>query len=157
MKVSERPEPEASEWQQEPGLYGRRYRIVGGIKEYEMDINGVPESVFFASQKAQKERDAAQREMEKREFLQRAALRRNCPFRTGIHTDCSREKCALFVSNGCILAQIASKPAADTAGRQCPFDTYRSNCRQDCALYKGGCALTGMIFERMENKQHEQI
>lgn len=41
--------------------YGRRFRKVGNCIEYEPEINGMPRSVFFASQKAQKQRDEENR------------------------------------------------------------------------------------------------
>lgn len=144
MRIPPTPAPEPGEWQQEPGAFGRRYRMVNGVKEYEMEINGVPQSVFFASQKAQKAQQEAAREREKKEAAERAARRRNCPIydNTGLNnTDCSLEACALYM-NGCTLARLT--PARDTEGLQCPFDRYRHKCRTDCALYKGGCTLTGI-------------
>lgn len=118
------------------------YSDLGAI-EYEPEINGVPQSVFFASQKAQKEADAKRYAEERRKAAERAAQRRNCPFRdsNSMNTDCEREKCALFV-DGCTLARLT--PAKDTEGLQCPFDSYRRKCRKDCALYKNGCTLTGL-------------
>jgi hypothetical protein len=117
--------------------------MVGGIKEYEMEINGVPQSVFFASQKAQKAQQEAAREREQKEAAERAARRRNCPFidSNGRNTDCSREACALYM-DGCTLARLT--PAKDTEGLQCPFDRYKHKCRKDCALYRNGCTLTGI-------------
>ena len=44
--------------------YGRRFRKVGNCIEYEPEINGMPRSVFFASQKAQKQRDEENRKRE---------------------------------------------------------------------------------------------
>lgn len=144
MRTPPKPAPEPGEWQQEPGAFGRRYRIVGGIKEYEMEINGVPQSVFFASQKAQKAQQEAAREREQKEAAERAARRRNCPFidSNGRNTDCSREACALFIGESCTLARLT--PAKDTEGLQCPFDRYKHKCRKDCALYRNGCTLTGI-------------
>lgn len=37
--------------------YGRRFRKIGNCIEYEPEINGMPRSVFFASQKAQKQQE----------------------------------------------------------------------------------------------------
>lgn len=44
------------EWQTDK--HGRRYRTIGGgwMIEYERLINGVPESIFFASRKAEREK-----------------------------------------------------------------------------------------------------
>ena len=144
MRTPPKPAPEPGEWQQEPGAFGRRYRMVGGIKEYEMEINGVPQSVFFASQKAQKAQQETAREREQKEAAERAARRRNCPFidSNGRNTDCSREACALFIGESCTLARLT--PAKDTEGLQCPFDRYKHKCRKDCALYRNGCTLTGI-------------
>ena len=125
---------------------GRRYRMTGSVKEYEMEINGVPQSVFLASQKAQREKQAAKYAEERARAAERAAQRRNCPFRDGMQTDCTRETCALFM-DGCTLAKTGSRPPAkDTKGLQCPFSRYRAKCREDCALYKGGCALTSIVI-----------
>ena len=132
--------PEPGEWQEEITPYGvRLFRMIGNCKEYEPDINGIPQSAYFASQKKQKEQTAAQHEEEMRRRKEAAALRRNCPFSTGMQSDCHREKCALFL-NGCTLAGTSA--AKDTAGLICPFNNYK--CRTDCALYKGGCTITGL-------------
>jgi len=148
MRVPPKPAPEPGEWQQEPGAFGRRYRMVGGVKEYEPEINGIPQSVFFASQKRQRELDAEARERERKEAAEREARRRNCPIydNTGLNnTDCSLEACALYM-DGCTLARFT--PAKDTEGLQCPFDRYKHKCRKDCALYKGGCTLTGITTNK---------
>ena len=135
----QRPEP--GEWERDER--GRLFRKVGNCIEYEPEINGVPQSVFFASQKAQKAQREAYYKEEQRKAAERAAQRRNCPFKdsNSPRTDCDREKCALFV-DGCTLARLT--PAKDTEGLQCPFSRYRHKCRKDCALYKGGCTLTGI-------------
>lgn len=141
MRIPPTPAPEPGEWQTDQN--GRRYRKLGNCIEYEPEINGIPESVFFASQKRQREQRAAELEREQREAAERAVKRRNCPFMdsNGRNTDCSREACALFM-DGCTLARLT--PAKDTEGLQCPFDIYRHKCRTDCALYKSGCTLTGL-------------
>lgn len=141
MRIPPTPQPEPGEWQTDK--YGKRYRKIGNCIEYEPEINGIPQSVFFRSQKAQKERDRIAREQEQKEAAEKAARRRNCPFidSNGRNTDCSLEACALYM-DGCTLARLT--PAKDTEGLQCPFDRYRHKCRKDCALYKGGCTLTGI-------------
>jgi hypothetical protein len=142
MRIPPAPTPEPGEWQTDKD--GKRYRMVGKCIEYEPEINGIPESVFFARQKRQAEQRAAELEREKKEAAERAAQRRNCPFRDGMQTVCTREACALFL-NGCTLARLADQPPAkDTEGLQCPFSKYRSKCRKDCALYRNGCTLTGI-------------
>ena len=151
--IPERPEQEPGEWQQEPGRFGKRYRMVGGVKEYEMEINGVPESVFFASQKAQKERDEAKYKEDLQNIL--ISKRCNCPFSDSSQNNCKREKCALFIIDSCILAQIGDRPATDTTGKQCPLSRESHQCNADCALYNGGCTLTGIAIKKGE--KHEQI
>lgn len=150
MKIPPKPEPQPSEWQVDER--GRRYRMVGQTKEYEMDVNGIPQSVFLASNKLQREQREARIKEERRKAAEAERLRRNCPFRdsNGLKTDCHREACALFL-NGCTLAQLTRRPPAkDTQGLICPFSQYRSKCRTDCALYKNGCAFTAIITESEE-------
>ena len=146
MRIPPKPAPEPGEWQTETTPYGgvRRYRMIGGMKEYEPEINGIPQSVFFRSQQAQKEQREKQLKEEQARAAELAALRRNCPFKdtNSRNTDCGREACALFSAGYCTLAGL--EPAADTQGKQCPFSLYRHKCRTDCALYKGGCTLTGI-------------
>ena len=145
MRIPDKPAPEPGEWQTDE--MGRRYRKVGNCIEYEPTINGVPQSTFFASQQAQREKRARELQEEQRKAAEYARVKRNCPFRdtNGTQTDCSREACALFL-DGCTLARL--KPAADTKGKQCPFNNYRQKCRTDCALYKGGCTLTGITTNK---------
>ena len=140
-------ETEPGEWQTDK--QGKRYRKSSTIGiEYEMDVNGVPQSVFLASNKLQREQREAEIKEEQRRAKETAALRRNCPFRDGLNTDCNREACALFVDNGCSLTRLTSRqPAKDTAGLICPLDKYRSKCRKDCALYKSGCTFTTIITD----------
>lgn len=133
----QRPEP--GEWETDKN--GRRFRRVGTSIEYEMEINGVPQSVFLESNRRMKEQREKQLKEEQAKAAERAAQRRNCPFSDGMQTDCKREACALFM-DGCTLARLTA--AADTQGKQCPLNRYRQKCRTDCALYKGGCTLTGI-------------
>ena len=136
MKVPNRPELEPGEWQQEPGPFGRRFRMIGNTKEYEPDINGIPAHIFHASNKATIETSREPK----------TEPQRICPFigSNSINTACKRGNCALFVADNCALAQIVGRPAQDTTGRQCPF--YKNQCRTDCALYKDGCALTSILL-----------
>lgn len=130
---------EPGEWQREPGPCGRRYRMVGNTIEYEavVAIDGlqIPESQLadYTRRMAEAERNAPP-----------PPPRRDCPFSSGMNTDCTREACALFL-DGCTLARLADRPPAKaTKGLQCPFSRYRSKCREACALYKDGCTLTGI-------------
>ena len=140
-----RQELEPGEWQTDE--HGDRFRMIGkNCKEYEPTVNGIPESVFYASQKAQKEADRIAREKAQKEAAERAARQRNCPLKEGIRTDCSLEKCALYM-DGCTLARLTDRPPAKaTEGLQCPLSKYA--CRKDCALFKAtGCTFTGIKTE----------
>ena len=137
METNQTPD----EWQREPGPFGKRFRMVGNIKEYEPEINGIPESIFHDMKKREKE----QKEAEYKAAAQKAQPQRNCPFSDGMNTACSLEKCALFLHDNCALAQTFGSPAKDTKGLLCPLNKYRQQCRTDCALYKGGCALTSVL------------
>lgn len=119
---------------------GRRYRRAGDLIEYEMEIGGVPQSVFLESNRLMREQLKNQLKEEQREAERLRQLRRHCPFATGMQNDCIREKCALFL-DGCALG--ATSAAKETEGLRCPLSARRTACRTDCALYKGGCALTG--------------
>lgn len=134
------PQPEPGPWQIDED--GRRYRMFADVKEYEKEINGIPESQFFKVKEAERQRKEAQREAELQKAREQAAQRRACPFRSGINSDCTREACALFVNNGCALARITGNAAGDTVGKRCPISNRSCVC--DCALYKKGCALTGL-------------
>lgn len=142
MRVPPRQTPEPGEWQREPGPYGRLFRRVGNSIEYEPIIGDLPAHVFYDSQEALRKQREEDMERERREAVERAANRRNCPFvdSNGSNTDCKREACALFIGESCTLA--GDKAPADTAGRICPFDRYGKPCRTDCALYRNGCTLT---------------
>lgn len=140
------PQPEPSEWQIEEKT-GKRYRMIGNVKEYEMLVTiggiSVPESQVEAFNARNKAAAEARREAE-RKAAEEQPPQRNCPFKDGMHTTCTGEKCAFYFT-GCTLAQIGA-PARDTAGRVCPFDRYGHKCREDCALYNGGtCSIMRLI------------
>lgn len=147
MRIPPKPKPEPGEWQTEVNQWGgvRRYRMIGNIKEYEMQITTttcgtITESQLEAYNKAAPEREAKQKaEIER----QRKAViqRRSCPFHDDNKNYCICEACALFI-DGCTLAKFT--PAKDTEGLQCPLSKYKTKCRKDCALYKNGCTLTGI-------------
>ena len=148
-----RQETEPGEWQEEVNQYGgvQRYRMNGGIKEYEMmvRIDGIeiPQSQLTAYHERKKAAEQARKEAEKN--APPPPPRKNCPFADGMNTDCTQEKCALFLNGGCTLAQISDRPPAKaTEGLQCPLSKYRHKCRTDCALYnKTGCTLTAIKTE----------
>lgn len=140
-----------SEWQTETTPYGaqRRYRMRGGIKEYEMmvTIGGieVPESELSSFHERNKAIEGA-----KRAEMLRAANNMQtiklCPFKANtMQSKCINEACALY-ADGCTLAEIG-EPTKQTANLKCPL-TNR-NCTNDCALFRDqGCTLTALKNER---------
>lgn len=119
--------------------YGKRFRKIGNCIEYEPEINGIPQSVFFASQKAQKKADEERR---KREAEEQAAARtgRTCPFKVGqnsIKTSCEKS-CAFYVDTACILARMDSPATRDTKNMDC---IIARKCNETCAMYNHGCTL----------------
>ena len=150
MSRTSRPEP--SEWQEEVNQYGgvRRYRMIGNCKEYEMmvSVDGItiPQSQLEDYHRRKKAAEEARKEAEKN--TPAPPPQRNCPFKDGMNTTCTGEKCAFYFT-GCTLAQISDQPPAkDTQGLQCPLSKYRAKCREDCALYKNGCTLTAIKTNR---------
>lgn len=130
-----------TEWQKDK--YGKRFRMVGNIKEYEtmVRLSGkeVPESQvseYNARNKAQTEA------ILKDENAKSAVPVKSCPFRTGLQQQC-RDNCALHTINGCSLALIISRtPSADTSGKICPFGPY--GCNKNCSLYNNGCIFAAI-------------
>ena len=119
---------------------GKRYRMIGNCKEYEPTINGIPQSVFFASQRAQREQTEAERA---RQRAKPPAPQPRCPFSDGLNQNCAGKACALHTAHGCSLAYLVDRaPAVDTAGKRCPFSVYA--CTDRCSLYKNGCVLTAI-------------
>ena len=70
---------EPGEWQREPGNFGRRYRIVGGIKEYEMQIQTAGGMITESQLEAENRAVKPQRE--------KPTQRPNCPFKDGVKND----------------------------------------------------------------------
>ena len=127
--------------------FGRRYRKIGNCIEYEPEINGIPQSVFFASQEAQKIRDEEKRKREA-EAIRQAQTNRDCPFKTGrnsLKTSC--EKDCPFYDGGCVLANATTTPTAETDGRYCPI---AGRCNARCAMYNHGCKLVE-VFKCMKH------
>lgn len=145
-------EPEISEWQTDE--QGRSYRIVGGVKEYEMMIRidgiEIPQSQLADYHERKRAAEQARAEAEKNKPA--PPPRKACPFQSGLTTDCERERCALYM-DGCALAQLSDEPPAKaTEGKKCPFNAYHT-CRKDCALFKEtGCALTAIKKARTTSK-----
>lgn len=135
------------EWQEETNAFGgvRRYRMIGNVKEYEMDVTvdgiTIPQSQLESYNRRKKAIEQARREAENSRPPQP-----KCPFMDGVKTDCIQEECALYLmEDGCALAWLNNRaPQKDTEGLRCPFN--RSICRPECVLYQnGGCELIGIV------------
>lgn len=129
------------EWQVDEN--GKRYRMRGHIKEYEMMIHTsggvVPESELEAFNKMQKEARDAMAASAARTPPVKITF---CPvsmMRGGFSDKCMKEECALYAGGKCELSQ--GDTDRDTAGLRCPFDASRRKCFKDCELYKGGCTI----------------
>ena len=128
------------EWQIDE--QGRRFRMVGKVKEYEMTyrIGGVevPASQLEEFHRRNRETEAARRAAE----IAEPKITERCPFVSGAATTCKAD-CALRTAHGCALVYLIDrKPATTTTGRSCPFSPYR--CTDDCALNQGGCVLAAI-------------
>ena len=146
IKPPRKTKTEPSEWQVDE--QGRRFRMIGNVKEYEptIRIDGIeiPQSDLAAYHERKKAAEAARKEAEKKAQAVRPAPQ-FCPFNSGLRTECNGEKCALYL-DGCTLARLTDRPAAKaTEGLQCPICRYNYNCRTDCTLYENGCKLTAII------------
>lgn len=122
--------------------------MIGNVKEYEKTIliDGieVPESELEAFNKRRTAAIEAQRKAAQQATAAKPA-RSSCPFRDGLNSECMHDNCALFLNGACTFAQIAEQPATNTAGKRCAINRYNKVCNADCALYKNGCMLTGLI------------
>lgn len=148
LEYLDKPEPktEPGEWQVDE--HGKRYRMVGKVKEYEMTImidgHEIPESQLSEFHKRRNE----EREKERLKRIEEAKNRpepRNCPFaRTNSLSTCTREKCSIFVDGKCSIAIIADSTQiklddAEPKKEKCPFTPYR--CNEKCAIYNSGCGI----------------
>lgn len=139
-------EPVPGEWQTEVNQWGgtRRFRMVGGVKEYELELNTTSGYVSQSKLAAQNtEANKMRLEAYRRKEAEAEAQKRYCPFSSSLHNECSRDKCALF-STVCVLSR-GKTAARDTKGLRCPFNAYM--CREKCSLYNNGCLLTAAESE----------
>ncbi len=78
----------------------------------------------------------------------------SCPFTSGLHSECSKEGCALYVQGDCSFAHMG-KATIDTKGKLCPL-IHGKPCHTECSLFVGtGCAFTAIAA--MINKSEEKI
>jgi hypothetical protein len=137
------------EWQMDES--GRRYRMVGDIKEYEMliQVGGgcqVPESQLGDFNRRTKEAMQKKIQKEKQEAAERAKLPHySCPFNhNGLNSTCRQKDCVFFNGKDCVVREAGTDPTA-SEGKKCPIDIYNRVCNSKCAFNKGGCILPGII------------
>ena len=124
--------------------FGKRYRMRGNVREYEMQITvgggiTIPESQLDAYNRMKVE--TAEREREER---RKAAPLKACPFKSSLSAAC-RADCMLRTEHGCSIVFLVDRAPleAQPAGRSCPFNPYM--CRgEGCELWSGGCVLTAI-------------
>lgn len=133
------------EWQTDEN--GRRFRMMGNVKEYEMMIRidgiEIPQSQLSAYNERKKKLKEQQPKEKPVYFTGKV-----CPFKMGrnsMRTACNRE-CAFF-DNGCIIAKTERKPPRETKGAYCPITR---TCKDSCALYNNGCTLTAIVRALIE-------
>lgn len=143
LEYLDKPEPKAEpgEWQVDKD--GKRYRMVGKVKEYEMTIlidgHEIPQSQLSEFHKRRNE----EREKERLKRIEEVKNRpepRNCPFDKA--STCKREKCSIFVDDKCSIAIIADSTQiklAEPKKEKCPFTPYK--CNEKCAIYNSGCGI----------------
>lgn len=142
-------ELEPTEWQEEVNQYGgvQRYRMIGGVKEYEMlvKIDGIeiPQSQVEDYNRRKKEAEE-RRKAAAQEELKNRPEPKSCPFSDGCNNTCKREGCNIFLKGKCSIATIADASGveieeAPAKNSKCPFSIY-GRC-QGCALYNKGCAI----------------
>lgn len=130
------------EWQEEINEWGgkRRFRIVGGIKEYEckvMTTSGeVAQSRITEHSRQVTESRAAEMEQSRKQSEDAERLRKVCPF-SG--QQCKRSRCAVYMDGCLFVSRFTGDPVKDTTGYECPFG---HKCNIKCVLYNNGCMLT---------------
>lgn len=142
LEYLDKPEPktEPGEWKVDEN--GKRYRMVGKVKEYEMTIlidgHEIPQSQLSEFHKRRNE----EREKERLKRIEEVKNRpepRDCPFDKT--STCKREKCSIFVDDKCSIAIIADSTQIklDEKKEKCPFTPYK--CNEKCAIYNSGCGI----------------
>ena len=135
------------EWQEERNIWGgvRRYRMVNGAKEYELEIRTASGAVISQSQlEKHNQRNAAA------EYGSESAQpSRDCPFRSNsLETKCLAE-CAFYTAAGCVLAATDIQNIPDTKDRRCPIAARY--CTDSCAMYNSGCTLIQNMIRKEKN------
>ena len=133
------------EWQEEINIWGgtRRYRMVGGIKEYEPEIltSAGRMTSTQAAEYFKHEQDREQQRIEQQRKEEEARKTdKTCPFKSGIKINCLKD-CHFYHKTACVLKGEAA--GQDTSGTFCPIC---GTCKANCALYENGCTLPSTIL-----------
>lgn len=127
---------------------GRRYRLNGHVREYEMivyiDGHEIPQSEL-ANYHQQKNKQAGL-------TYKVPGSQKICPFnRAALDPRCKGESCAWW-NEGCA---ISSKKAA--TGGICPVSGgFVMHCTVQCVAYDNGCLLANAgIFDTIKKEEHE--
>ena len=139
--MKKRPNPTPGEWQTDKD--GRRYRMVGPIKEYMATIQttyGVFD-VDRAPSQIQNMKEQEQRQRQERSRKQQEDMTgRICPIKKAkqaVKSSCEKS-CAWYTGKSCMLADLDIPVERDTEGRDC---ILTGKCISLCAMYNGGCTL----------------
>lgn len=129
------------EWQVDK--FGRRFREVGNVREYEMELvtsNGTfPSSQ--ASEIGSRMREERQKQLEKE--MRKASKPLFCPIKAlknSCSAVCSGDRCVFFETDNCSLKKETAPRASQ--GKYCPY--MGSNCKDICAMYEDGCKITNV-------------
>lgn len=124
---------------------GRRYRMVGNTKEYEMmvSIDGHEIPASMVNEYHERKREALSKKTAPAPIIAPSTEDKRCPFRVsknGIKTACDKD-CA-FYRDGCIFTKIGIVPQTDTKGAYCPMARI---CTESCMMYDHGCRLISIV------------
>lgn len=143
-----REEPVPGEWQTDEN--GKRYRMVGGVKEFAPTIHTANFGTVYVddlpklNQRYQEQEE--QRRKQESEARADAETGRVCPFKEGrnqLHTKCEKS-CAFYADTACVFASMDIQPTRDTNGADCTIS--RKRCGEVCAMYNHGCTLIEFVM-----------
>ena len=124
------------DWQTDQ--YGKRFRMVGKVKEYEMTITvaggiQIPESQLAEYNERMARQKKEQIETEKEEVQRRSAIKpKKCPFKAfqnSSNSTCNSLDCAMYDEEGCTMSYLCN---GHTHGKKCPLCR---DCNENCAWY----------------------
>ena len=123
--------------------FGRRFRMIGGIRDFESTIRidgiEVPESQLEAFHKARAEDKKKELDRARKKTI--SAPVRLCPFKrakNALNLNCVSD-CS-FYDGGCSLSRSAA--TRETAGLFCPIC---NKCFEQCAIYNHGCTMIHIL------------